>query len=103
MKAVYLLPFGLIASCAYLYPHTKEIHERKMVSLLEKFDRFDYNGNGKLTRAEVVQGLKELNATGVTDEEIDAVFKHCDTNRDGSVTLREAQRGEKRGLPEHGR
>lgn len=95
------MPIGLLASCAYVYPHTKEIHARKMVSLLEKFDRFDYNGNGRLTRAEIIQGVKELNATGVTEAEIDAVIAHCDSNKDGSVTLREAQRGERKGPPAH--
>lgn len=72
-----------------------------MVSLLEKFDRFDYNGNGRLTREEIVHGLKDLGSSGVTEAEVDALIKHADTNGDGSVSLWEAQRAERRGIPTH--
>lgn len=71
------------------------------MSLLEKFDRFDYNGNGKLTKTEIDHGLKDLGNSGVTDAEIDALIKHADVNGDGSVSLWEAQRAEKRGIPTH--
>ena len=53
--------------------------ERKVIALLEKFDRFDDNGNGQLTRSEIVNNA-----------EIDRLFASYDSNRNGSLSLPEA-------------
>lgn len=87
-----LLPLGLFASCAYEDPHSEEAQGRKMMALLEKFDRFDYNGNGLLTRKEIEQGLKETGVEGVEKKELDAAMKHYDVTKDGSISRWEAER-----------
>ena len=95
------LPAALLFSCAHPDPHSAEAHERKRFGLLAKFDRFDYNGNDKLTRAEIEQGLRESDVGGVSREELDAAMKFYDVNRDGSISRGEAERGLNRPLPGH--
>jgi Ca2+-binding EF-hand superfamily protein len=91
----------LIVSCGTpenIVPESPK--ERKMFAFLEKFDRFDYDGNGKLTKKEVRQGLKESDVPGVTDQEIDRGFAEFDTNKDGAISFREAQGGLRRAVAE---
>jgi hypothetical protein len=61
--------------------------ERQMIGLLEKFDRWDFDGNGQLTASELVEAEK---LSGHTPEKIIAFY---DSNRNGSISLREAQTG----------
>lgn len=61
--------------------------ERKMIGLLEKFDRWDDNGDGELDRAELAAGLAG------TEHRPEGVIAFYDTNRNGKVSLREAQAG----------
>lgn len=94
MKRLALLPFLLAASCAHHEEHTEAVQGRKMMSLLEKFDRFDYDGNGSLTRKEIAEGVTEAGAgtTKLTPAELDTMMKHYDVNKDGKVTRWEAER-----------
>jgi len=91
MKRLALLPF-LLAACATHEDHSEAAHGRKMMSLLEKFDRFDYNGNGSLTRKEIEQGIAEAGVTKIEPAELDSMFKHYDVNKDGKITRWEAER-----------
>lgn len=92
MKLLLPLPL-LFASCAFQDPHHDEAaHGRKMMGLLEKFDRFDYNGNGSLTRKEIEQGVRESGVLGIEPTELDAMMKHYDVNKDGKITRWEAER-----------
>ncbi len=59
--------------------------ERQMVGLLEKFDRWDENGDGKLTGNELDEAAR---ISGIPAPEI---LKFYDTDNDGAITLREAQ------------
>ena len=68
-----------------------------MVGLLEKFDRFDYNGDGYLTRKEIQQGIEETGVEGISDEEINRAFAFYDQNGDGRISLAEANAGLVRG------
>jgi hypothetical protein len=61
--------------------------ERKMIGLLEKFDRWDDNGDGQLDEAELEMGLKE------SEHKATNVIAFYDTNRNGTISLREAQAG----------
>ncbi len=61
--------------------------ERQMIGLLEKFDRWDENGDGYLSQAELVK-TKQL--TGHKPAEVIAFY---DTNGDGKISLKEAQKG----------
>lgn len=92
MKWLCILPL-LIASCAFEDPsHDEAAHGRKMIGLLEKFDRFDYDGNGSLTRKEIEQGVAEAGVMGIEPKELDAMMKHYDVNRDARITRWEAER-----------
>jgi len=91
MKYLSLLSL-LLAACAHQDPHSEAAHGRKMMGLLEKFDRFDYNGNNLLTRKEIEQGLQETDIEGVDSTELDAAMKHYDVTKDGSISRWEAER-----------
>jgi len=82
-------PFALLVAChPGIGPVVPQNHvERKMIGLLEKFDRWDLNGDGNLDRHELAPA-KEL--TGLTPAEIIAFY---DTGKDGKVSLSEAQAG----------
>ena len=64
--------------------------ERKMIGLLEKFDLWDDNGDGELDHAELAAGLKG------TEHTPEGAIAFYDTNRNGRISLREAQAGYKR-------
>lgn len=91
MKPALLLT-TLAASCSPglgpVVPGTEV--ERKMIALLEKFDRWDDNGDGQLDRSELADGLKG------TDHSPDRVIAFYDTDRNGRVSIREAQAGYRR-------
>ena len=91
MKFLFPLPI-LFAACAHQDPHGEAAHGRKMMGLLEKFDRFDYDGNGSLTRKEIDLGLKEAAVVQLEPAEVDAMMKHYDVNKDGKITRWEAER-----------
>ena len=71
-----------------------------VMGLLEKFDRFDYNGDGKLTREEIDQGIVDSGVSGVGSEELDTMFAFYDVNKDGYITRWEAERVVDLPLPE---
>jgi hypothetical protein len=101
MKFVPLLLGFTMVSCVAPDPHTFEAHRRKQMALLEKFDRFDYNGNGKLTRVEIEQGTRESGVTGVDRQELTAAMNLYDVNKDGSISRWEAEHAVGRPLPAH--
>jgi hypothetical protein len=97
---VLALPLALIGSCAQSDPNSEAAQGRKVMALQEKFDRFDYNGDGLLTRAEIAQGVKEAGVVGVTDEELDNLVKAYDVTGDGAISRWETQRAIDSPLPE---
>lgn len=72
---------AVLVACA---PHPVK---RQMIGLLEKFDRWDYNGNGKLSISEL--GDAET-LSGIPVKEIIVFY---DTDKDGRISFREAQAG----------
>lgn len=65
-----------------------------MIGLLQKFDRWDDNGDGKLDSAELTHGIDSLRGkpqqvTYTAKEVID----FYDTNHDRKVSMSEAQAG----------
>lgn len=58
-----------------------------MIGLLEKFDRYDLNGDGELDAKELVAAQK---STGHAPSEIIGFY---DQDKNGTISLREAQRG----------
>lgn len=88
MKFIPFLIFPLLVACAgpgAIVPETKV--EKQMIGLLEKFDRYDLNGDGQLDSHELVAAQK---STGHPPSEIIAFY---DNDKNGKVSLREAQRG----------
>ena len=88
MKLFSLLTLLVSASCSGpgdFTPTTKV--ERQLVGFLQKFDRWDLNGDGKLVAGELKEAQKR---TGQTPAEILAFY---DDDKDGGITLREAQDG----------
>lgn len=95
-----LIPIAVSCGPSKLDPDSEIARNRKIMALQEKFDRFDYNGDGKLTLAEVRQGVKESGVTGVSDEEIVRLFDHYDVTKDGYITRWESQHAIDSPLPE---
>lgn len=79
-KILGILVLGL-AACA------QHPVKRQMVGLLEKFDRWDYNGDGQLTASE----LKD--AERLSGLPVDEIIGFYDTDKDGRISFREAQAG----------
>ena len=77
------------ASCSSgpgpITPKTKV--ERQMVGLLQKFDRWDDNGDGYLTASELRQASK------ISHQPTAKIIEFYDTNHDAKISLREAQEG----------
>lgn len=86
--AVPLFAAACAAPSTDVIPETRT--QRQMIGLLEKFDRWDYNGDGRLTRDELAPATK---LSGVPAAEI---LEFYDTNGDGGITLLEAQAGYRR-------
>ena len=78
-----------LAACSHgpgpITPTTKV--ERQMVGLLQKFDRWDDNGDGHLTAPELKQASK------ISGQPPAKILEFYDTNRDTKISLREAQDG----------
>jgi hypothetical protein len=88
MKFVPFVIFPLLAACAGpgpIVPETKV--ERQMIGLLEKFDRYDLNGDGELDSTELMAAQK---STGHPPGEI---IDFYDRDKNRTISLREAQRG----------
>ena len=68
--------------------------ERQMLGLLEKFDRWDDNGDGGLTEKEIDHGINRFKDTPMkVNYTGKQVVDFYDTDRSGSVSLKEAQAG----------
>lgn len=94
---ILLLPIA--ASCVPADTDSEAVNNRKVMALQEKFDRFDYNADGKLTRDEIAQGIEESGVGGITEEEIDAAIKAYDVDGDGAISRWESQRAIDTPLP----
>lgn len=83
MKSFATLAIIALAACAPQHGPVK----RQMIGLLEKFDRWDYNGDGRLSLSE----LKEAEEiSGLPAEDILAFY---DTGKNGTISFAEAQAG----------
>lgn len=95
MKASITLPFlVLITSCSTApAPTDPKVVGRKMIGLQQKFYLLDTDGNGYLTRAEIIAGFDEMGVVDQSPETVDAIIDFYDFNKDGKLTLRETQSG----------
>lgn len=87
------LLIALLAACAPS-PTTPAARQRQMFGLVEKFDRYDENGDGYLNRSELTRGVN--NAGGsiqLTKAKARKVIKAYDLNGDRRISQTEAQKG----------
>lgn len=71
--------------------------QKQMIGLLEKFDRWDDDGSGDLDRSEIEHGINSLKGKPQqVSYTADDVMAFYDTNRNGRITLAEAQAGYRR-------
>jgi len=89
MKLLTLPLLFAFASCSNgpgpITPHTRV--ERQMVGLLQKFDRWDDNGDGYLTAPEL------KGASKISKQPPAKIIDFYDTNHDKKISLKEAQDG----------
>jgi len=85
LSAIVVLSAACNTGLGPVVPKTPE--ERKMLGLLEKFDRWDYNGDGQLDQKELDAGLKSRGSIYSADY----VISFYDTSGDKKISLREAQ------------
>ena len=94
-KPLRFLPLLLVQACGSIdsLPSSEEA-SLKMTGLEQKFDLFDLNGDGFLSRKELADGLRSIGTVeNVTAENVDKVLSFYDADKDGRISLREAQRG----------
>jgi EF hand len=71
--------------------------QRQMVGLMEKFDRWDDNGDGELSRKEVSYGIRSLKGKPQQVRyQAGEVLGFYDTDKSGRISLAEAQDGYRR-------
>lgn len=58
--------------------------ETPQSNLLQAFQAFDVNGDGKISKEELKEGLQIL-GEAVTDEELDELIKQIDVDNDGQI------------------
>jgi Ca2+-binding EF-hand superfamily protein len=71
-----------------------------MIGLQQKFDRIDLDGDGYLTRTEIVAGYDQLGVVNRSPETADVIIGFYDFDKNGRVSLREAQSGAVTGADE---
>ena len=67
-----------------------------MYGLVQKFDRFDENGDGYLTRKELARGAAQ-SGLNLTSAKLNQVMKGYDKNGDKRISQHEAQHGADQG------
>lgn len=99
MPSTHLLATLAVCSLAACSPGPgtaiPETHsEKQMLGLMEKFDRWDTNGDGELSVREINVGIADIKGStkAVTYKAADVV-KYYDKNGDNKVSLHEAQAG----------
>lgn len=83
MKHILALSIIVLAACA---PQPGPV-KRQMIGLLEKFDRWDYNGDGQLALSELKEA-EELSGLPAAD-----ILAFYDTGKNGKISFAEAQAG----------
>jgi hypothetical protein len=100
MIARALLPLPLLLAACQTDPMDPKVVDRKMIGLQQKFDLIDLDGDGYLTKQEIIGGFDDLGVVNQTPETADAIIAFYDFDGDQRVSLREAQSGAVSGADE---
>ena len=92
MKPILFVPILALAACTTDSPDP-EVVGQKMVDLQKKFDVIDTDSDGFLTKAEIVAGYDELGVVNRSPGMADEIIDFYDFDKDGRISLREAQSG----------
>ena len=91
-----LLALLLVSACAPTPPkpaaNPAEV-EQKMIRLQENFSTHDTDGDDLLSHQELKTAMIKSGGRDVTDAKVDKVMDFYDSNKDGKISLREAQSG----------
>ncbi|MFK7852234.1 MAG: EF-hand domain-containing protein [Akkermansiaceae bacterium] len=93
MMKLVLIPVALFPIACSPEPRSPEVVGRKMIGLQQKFDLIDTDGDGYLTKSEIIAGYDSLGVVTQTSETADKIIKFYDFDGDGRISLREAQSG----------
>ncbi|MGE9270588.1 MAG: EF-hand domain-containing protein [Verrucomicrobiales bacterium] len=96
MRASTLLTLAFaisLSSCATEDRTSPEVVGRKMIGLQQKFDLLDLDGDGFLSREEIIAGFDEMGVVDQSPETVDAIIDFYDFDKDGKLSLRETQSG----------
>ena len=88
--------FGFLLGCAPAPDHPAA-RQRQMYGLVEKFDRFDHDGDGYLTRQEIKAGIHESGTLHLSPAELNQMMTAYDINHDRRISRHEAQLAADRG------
>lgn len=89
-RILFFAPLLGLVSCATNSENAPPIH-RKMLLLVERFDHFDVNADGTLSRTELEKGVDSIGPKPLTKEQYDRAVRVYDTNGDNKVSRAEAQ------------
>ena len=59
--------------------------QTEMQTISEQFKAFDKNGNGKLSREELIEGFRAVRGIDFNEKEIDNLIKQVDLNGSGDI------------------
>lgn len=79
-----------MVSCATSADDAPPIH-RKMFLLVEKFDQFDINGDGTISRMELEKAVNSIGPEKLTQEQYDRAMMVYDTDGDNRISRAEAK------------
>ncbi|XP_028394760.1 calmodulin-beta-like [Dendronephthya gigantea] len=66
-------------------------NQENHAELKEAFELFDTNGNGYISKEELVQAMKRL-GEDLSNEELESMIRNADINKDGQVSFEEFKR-----------
>ena len=87
---LFLLPLLGIASCSTNADDAPPIH-RKMLLLVERFDTYDTNRDGTISRKELENAVIDVGPKPLTKEQYDRAMLVYDTNGDKQISRAEAK------------
>jgi calcium-dependent protein kinase len=69
------------------------LSQDELNKLAEQFRQFDKNGNGRLSRDELLEGFREIRGIDFSEKEIDDLIKRVDLDGSGDIDYNEFVNG----------